>query len=66
MVSLARTVRVFWFTITGRKDRAAGSPNVFVHDPGAQGPRDLDDPFIDPKVQSRIGDVIAKNAPKKN
>jgi hypothetical protein len=39
---------------------------VIVHDPAAQDPHDLDDPFFDPKVQSRMADVIAGNAGKKN
>jgi hypothetical protein len=41
-------------------------PEVIVHDPAAEGPHDLDDPFFDPKVQSRIADVIAGNTIKKN
>jgi hypothetical protein len=66
MASLARKVRRFWFAFTGRKDPVSALPEVILHDPKAQGPRDLDDPFVDPKVQSRIGDVIAKNTPKKS
>ena len=38
--------------------------DVIVHDPGAARPHDLDDPFLDPAVQSRIGDVIANKAAK--
>ena len=34
-------------------------PPVIVHDPQAQKAHDLDDPFFDPNVQSRIADVIA-------
>ena len=41
-------------------------PEVIVHDPAAEKPHDLDDPFFDPKVQSRMADVIAGNAAKKN
>jgi len=29
---------------------------------GENAPRDLDDPFSDPKVQARIGQFIAKHA----
>jgi len=61
MASFFQTVRGFWFAITKQKT----SPEVIVHDPAAQRPHDLDDPFFDPKVQSRIADVIAKNAAKK-
>jgi hypothetical protein len=34
-------------------------PPVIVHDPQAQQAHDLDDPFFDRNVQSRIADVIA-------
>ncbi|MDP2411658.1 MAG: hypothetical protein Q8M26_15400 [Pseudolabrys sp.] len=34
-------------------------PPVIIHDPAAQKAHDLDDPFFDEKVQTRIGDVIA-------
>ena len=53
--------------MTGRQSaRQAPLPEVIVHDPGAERPHDLDDPFLDPKVQSRIAGVIADNAAKKN
>lgn len=41
------------------------APAVIVHDPAAQRAHDLDDPFFDDKVQTRIGDVIAGTGPKK-
>ena len=63
MVSLVQKIRGFWVAITGQKD--SPSPDVIVHDPAAERPHDLDDPFFDKKIQSRIGDVIAKNAAKK-
>ena len=67
MARLAQTVRDFWFAMTGRPSaRKASRPEVIVHDPGAERPHDLDDPFFDPKVQSRIASVIADNAAKKN
>ncbi len=34
-------------------------PPVIIHDPAAEKAHDLDDPFFDDKVQTRIGDVIA-------
>lgn len=42
-------------------------PLVIIHDPQAAKAHDLDDPFFDSKVQSRIADVIAHAAehPKK-
>jgi hypothetical protein len=66
MTSLAQTVRNFWFAVTGQPAREALPPEVILHDPAARRPHDLDDPFFDPKVQSRIADVIANSAKKKN
>ena len=44
--------------------RASASPEVIIHDPDAERPHDLDDPFFDPKVQSRMAGVIADSAKK--
>jgi hypothetical protein len=67
MAGFAQTVRGFWWTITGRPPASETShPEVIVNDPGADAPHDLDDPFFDPKVQSRIAGVIADNAKKHN
>jgi hypothetical protein len=46
-------------------DRAkpgAGIPDVFIHDPKARGPQNLDDPFLDAEAQSRVGETIARAA----
>jgi len=67
MASLAQTIRYFWFAMTGQDSvRVPASPEVIVHDPGAERPHDLDDPFFDPKVQARMAGVIASNAKKSN
>jgi hypothetical protein len=67
MTNLAQTIRHFWLAMTGQDSvRAPVSPEVIVHDPGAERPHDLDDPFFDPKVQSRMAGVIADNAKKAN
>jgi hypothetical protein len=67
MANLAQTIRHFWFAMTGQGSvRVPASPEVIVHDPGAERPHDLDDPFFDPKVQSRMAGVIASNAKKNN
>ena len=42
-----------------------GVPPVIVHDPAAKRAHDLDDPFFDAKVQSRMADVIAHAGHKK-
>jgi hypothetical protein len=67
MTGLAQTIRHLWFAVTGQDTaRKPASPEVIVHDPVAAGPHDLDDPFFDPKVQSRMAGVIADSAKKHN
>jgi len=67
MAHLVQTVRDLWLAMTGQQQPARqAAPEVIVHDPDAERPHDLDDPFLDPKVQSRIAGVIADNAAKKN
>jgi hypothetical protein len=58
MAGLAHAFRNFWSRLTGPSAPAPQAP-VVVHDPAAQRAHDLDDPFFDDKVQTRIGDVIA-------
>jgi hypothetical protein len=66
MASLIQKIRGLWFAATGRRSHdAAAASAVIVHDPAGQRPHDLDDPFFDAGVQSRIADVIAHNAAKK-
>jgi hypothetical protein len=59
---LLEKARRLWFAVNGRREPEM--PDVIVHDPAATRPRDLDDPFFDTKVQSRIGDTIAQRAQK--
>jgi len=66
MANFAQTIRHFWSAITGQDSHEPVPPEVIVHDPGAERPHDLDDPFFDPKVQSRMASVIADNAKKHN
>ena len=40
--------------------RPARIPGVLVHDPAADRPKNLDDPFHDARAQERVGDVIAR------
>jgi hypothetical protein len=50
-----------WSAATVRRVRSAvRRAGVIVHDPQAHDPKDLDDPFIDPEVQERIGKFIAR------
>ena len=66
MAGLSQSLRDFWRSVTGQAAVREKPPEVILHDPGADRPHDLDDPFFDPKVQSRIGDMIATNAKKKS
>jgi hypothetical protein len=52
-----------WSALTGKSQPVA--PAVIVHDPAAQRAHDLDDPFFDAKVQTRIADVISGANQKK-
>ena len=52
-----------WSALTGKSEPAA--PAVILHDPAAHRARDLDDPFFDDKVQTRIADVISGAGQKK-
>jgi hypothetical protein len=65
MASLGRTLRAWWAGLTGRGDLHRELPPVVVHDPAAHRAHDLDDPFVDDAVKSRIGDVIAHTAQQK-
>jgi hypothetical protein len=52
-----------WFALRGgdRERRRDGSlRGVFLHDPEARKPKDLDDPFHDNKVQERVAEAIAR------
>jgi len=61
--TMSQAMRKFWSVIYGKNEPAP--PVVIVHDPAAQRPHDLDDPYFDDKVQMRMSDVIAGTAQKK-
>jgi len=68
--TMPQSIRSLWSVVTGHKHaahaaHAPAKPDVLVHDPAAQRPHDLDDPFFDLKVQARIANVIA-HAGQKN
>jgi hypothetical protein len=58
-------LRDLWLSVTGQKQTREAMPDVIVHDPAALRAHDLDDPFFDDKIQSRMADVIADAAQKK-
>ncbi len=49
----------FWARLIAPADPKPAVPPVIIHDPEAQKAHDLDDPFFDKAVQTRIADVIA-------
>lgn len=59
MAGLTHALRNLWARLIGPADAKPQVPPVVVHDPAAQRAHDLDDPFFDDKVQTRIGDAIA-------
>lgn len=64
--TLSDAVRRYWFKVTGQSDfHHSHASGVFLHDPRAERPHNLDDPFHDPKVQARIGDAISNATLKK-
>ena len=63
---MVKSIRDLWLAVTGsRVETDPARTEVIVHDPGSGKPHDLDDPFHDPEVQSRVAGVIAENAAKK-
>jgi hypothetical protein len=52
-----------WSAATIRRVRSAvRRAGVIIHDPQAEHPKNLDDPFADPEVQKRIGKFLASSA----
>jgi hypothetical protein len=52
---------VFWWN-ANKQGVPYGLPPVVIHDPSADGPKNLDDPFTDETVQANVGRVIATAA----
>ena len=57
------TFRKIWLAATGQQEPA--SPEVVIHDPSARKAHDLDDPFFDDNVQSRMAEFIAATGNRK-
>jgi hypothetical protein len=66
VANLIQRLRALWLSVTAPRPTEPEYPEVIVHDPAAQDPHDLDDPFFDSGVQSRISRVIADNASTKH
>ena len=56
----------FWRAVRGirlrifKRRQSGPFPGVVLHDPQADKPKDLDDPFQDADTQKRIGELIAR------
>jgi hypothetical protein len=67
MAAFIQKLRDLWRATTGQPTaRGLARSEVVVHDPDSQRPHDLDDPFFDQPVQSRMAAVIADNTTKTN
>ena len=51
-------MKKFWSKIFGKKEPAVPAKGFVLHDPAAQRPHDLDDPYFDAKIQERLGKAI--------
>jgi hypothetical protein len=51
-------MKKFWSRIFGKKEPAVPTKGFVLHDPAAQRPHDLDDPYFDAKIQERLGKAI--------
>jgi hypothetical protein len=63
MAGLIHKVRKLWKAVAGPGKLA--QPEVTVFDPDAERAHDLDDPFYDDQVRSRIAGVIASTGNRK-
>jgi len=51
-------MRKFWSRLFGKKQAPVPAKGFILHDPAAQRPHDLDDPYFDAKLQERLGKAI--------
>lgn len=58
--SFNAAVRVWTAFIGAVFKRSARTQDVFLHDPAAGRPKNLDNPFHDARAQERVGDLIAR------
>ena len=63
MADLIQKIRKMWSAVAG--PAAPPQPEVVVFDSDAERAHDLDDPFYDDKVRSRIAGVIASTGNRK-
>jgi hypothetical protein len=65
LYSVARIGHQLWGTLS-KKRFFSPRPVVVEHDPAAERPHDLDDPFFDVKVQRRVAEALAAAAQDKS
>jgi hypothetical protein len=51
-----------WSTVAVKRRSRSRSQGVIIHDPAAQNAQDLDDPFLNPEAQARIGRIIGNQS----
>lgn len=56
-VTKERVIRLWTYLFSNVRNRSPKTDVVF-HDPSAQKAQNLDDPFLDPEAQRRIGKLI--------
>lgn len=62
MSAVTETIRNWWSAMIRPSNPAPQPGSVIVHDPAADGPKDLDDPFVSADVQARMARVISDSA----
>jgi hypothetical protein len=60
-----QALKDLWLSLIGGAHEPKEEPRVVLHDPSADKPHDLDDPFHDPQVQSRMAATISNAVAKK-
>ena len=63
MAGSVQTLKNFWLAATGQQEPAV--PEVVIYDPAGQKAHDLDDPFFNDNVQSRMAEFIAATGNRK-
>ena len=64
--TMSQLVRGLWAAVAApARPPSLAADTVVVHDPAAKRPHNLDDPFVDPRAQTRMANVIAEAAQKK-
>ncbi|MDI1345193.1 MAG: hypothetical protein PSV22_13985 [Pseudolabrys sp.] len=64
--TMSQLMRGLWAAVAApARSPSLPADTVVVHDPAAERPHDLDDPYFDQRAQARMANVIAESAQKK-